>query len=70
MSQALSGSEYGGGERVALECSQALISPFTSRPRGHSYISSDIPGGVRNGEKWESDQDYLNLTIANQTDCP
>ena len=57
------------GERVALECSQALISPFTSRPRGHSYISSDIPGGVRNGEKWESDQDYLNLTIANQTDC-
>ena len=40
-----------GGERVALECSQALISPFTGRPGGHSYISSDIPGGVSNGER-------------------
>ena len=28
-------------ERLALECSQALISPFTGRPGGHSYISSD-----------------------------
>ena len=45
---------------VALECSQALISPFTGRPGGHQctnvhyirgppmYISYDIPGGVRN----------------------